>query len=148
MVSASQKLKKVVVWGTFDLLHEGHIKFLQDAKSIGDQLIVIVIPDTIVIENKGRMPFDPQDKRKKKIEDTNIASAVFIDSLSEGLRSVKKIKPDVFCFGYDQFSEWEEKLSDKLREYNPYIKFKRLHEHSNGIHTSNIIKNTEMTSGP
>ena len=50
-------MKKVFCWGTFDKLHEGHRKFLEDAKSKGDHLTVIVVSDGAVYENKGKYSF-------------------------------------------------------------------------------------------
>lgn len=94
-------MKKVVVWGTFDILHEGHIAFLKNAKRYGTQLYIVVIPDEVVYENKKRMPTNNEQKRLENLKVLNFIDGVFIDSLSTGLDSVINLKPDIFVFGYD-----------------------------------------------
>jgi cytidyltransferase-like protein len=119
-------MKKVVVWGTFDLLHEAHKEFLQKAKKLGDWLAVIVIPDEAVIENKGKPPIFTQKERVNNLKKLEYVDEVFIDSLSRGLNSLIKLKPDIFAFGYDQKTKWERQLKRYLKEKGIKLKYIRI----------------------
>ena len=58
---------KVLASGVFDLLHYGHIRFLEEAKKLGEpnaKLIVIVASDDTVARAKGRSPIIPEDQRR------------------------------------------------------------------------------------
>ena len=54
--------------GVFDLLHIGHIKYFQEAKSMGDKLVVTITPDRFVIKGPGRPAFN-EDFRAEAIAD-------------------------------------------------------------------------------
>ncbi|MBU2647849.1 adenylyltransferase/cytidyltransferase family protein [bacterium] len=130
---------KVVTWGTFDLLHEGHYSFLKNASELGS-LSVIVVPDRIVFKNKNRLPVFSEKDRCKNIMRLKWVDSCHIDSLEDGLYSVINLDPDVFCFGYDQNSKWEERLIYTLQKQGCYPSFKRLGVFGNGIHSSDILK--------
>ena len=59
---------KVITFGTFDLLHIGHINILKNAKSLGDELIVGVSTDKFSIEKKNRKPIYNENDRKQILE--------------------------------------------------------------------------------
>ena len=58
---------KVITYGTFDLLHHGHIRLLERAKSLGDYLIVGVSTDELVQQEKHKTPVIPYEERKEII---------------------------------------------------------------------------------
>ena len=63
-------MKKVIVFGTFDVVHQGHIHMLKEAREYGDFLIVVVARDDIVCEIKGKKPTNNEDKRFENIQKT------------------------------------------------------------------------------
>ena len=93
---------KVWVNGTFDVLHVGHIKLLEFAKSFG-QLRIGIDTDKRVKELKGNdRPFNNQDDRKKMLESIKfVDEVVFFDSREELINSVKKYQPDIMVVGDD-----------------------------------------------
>ena len=133
-------MKKVLCSGTFDILHKGHEEFLKDAKRQGNYLIVNVIPDKHVINNKGRPPINTQKKRVEALKRLKIADRInpVTDNFDETLKLIVSIRPDVFVFGYDQ----DEKFIDKIKEYlsNKGIstEYYVSKEFAGGIHTHNI----------
>lgn len=139
------KRKKVAVWGTFDLLHDGHIIFLKNAALLGD-LYVIIIPDEQVEENKGYLPDNDEETRKKNIEMFSSVKIkeVHIDCIKYGLESIIKIKPDYFCLGYDQDHLWEEILKKELEKKNIYVEFRRLDRYADGIHSRFLRKGRKV----
>jgi FAD synthetase len=139
--------KRVLVWGTFDCLHFGHIKFLEAARQLGEELYVIVVPDSAVVENKKRLPFQPDFIRKQNVESLPFVKRAFIDSISLGLHSIHKIKPDVICLGNDQSTYWARKLQLLLKRRNIHCQIVRLPTPFDLIHTTQIASQLAKEMG-
>jgi rfaE bifunctional protein nucleotidyltransferase chain/domain len=95
--------KIVVASGYFNPLHEGHIKYLEEAKKLGDYLIVIVNNDNQV-KIKGSIPFMSDIERANIIKALKVVDDVII-SVDEGgsvCKTLEKIKPNVFAKGGDR----------------------------------------------
>jgi len=96
------KAKRVVCAGTFDYLHPGHVDFLKQAKSLGDELIVIVARDENVEKIKGIKP-EHEDYRKLNLEKTGIPDRVVLGNLGQyPLSILDELLPDIVALGYDQ----------------------------------------------
>lgn len=94
--------KKAMVFGTFDILHPGHVNFFKQARKYGDYLIAVVARDKTVLEVKGKLPVNSERVRKNNILKLKIADKVILGDLKDKYKAIKKIKPDVICLGYDQ----------------------------------------------
>ena len=127
------------MWGTFDLLHKGHEVFLAEAARLGD-LYVIIVPDTIVYQNKGHWPVYDEEERRRVICKLPYVCDAHIDSLENGLRTFIELKPAFFCAGYDQNQDFEFKLIDFCSEKQMAVCFVRLGEYAGGIHSSHLRK--------
>ncbi|MDP3996740.1 MAG: adenylyltransferase/cytidyltransferase family protein [bacterium] len=101
---ASGKLKKaVLVFGTFDGLHEGHVFFLREAQKLGSKLIVSVAQDSSVVSLKNKVPRSPLPERMLAVEKRFPEAEIVSGDTSLGSWSaIKKFKPDVVALGYDQ----------------------------------------------
>ena len=89
---------KVFVTGCFDLLHSGHVRFLQDAAQWGE-LHVGIGADRTVAELKGRPPVNPQAERQYLIESLKCVKACTVNSesgLMDFVANLKRLAPDVF----------------------------------------------------
>ena len=96
-------MKKVMAFGTFDMLHAGHRYFLEEAKKRGDYLIVVVARDKTVKEVKGRMPVHSEKSRAENVKQLRFVDDVVLGGRGKDkYRIVRKIRPDVICLGYDQ----------------------------------------------
>ncbi len=105
-------MKKVLTYGTFDLLHYGHINLLRRAKQLGDYLVVGLSTDEFN-QLKNKKSFFPYDKRKMMLEAIKYVDEVIPEtSWDQKLTDVKKHNIDVFVMGDD----WEGKF-DYLKEY-------------------------------
>ena len=94
--------KKVLVFGTFDGIHPGHIFFLKEAKKMG-KLFVSVSSDKNASVLKKKELWKKEDERKKEIKKLKIADKVIIGDEKIGdWNIVGKIKPDIIALGYDQ----------------------------------------------
>jgi len=100
------KRKVVLASGTFDLLHFGHVKFLEEAKKAGGEnakLVVIVARDSTVQKRKGTMPVMPEDQRRALVEALKVVDEALLgyEEFDIG-RVIEKIKPDIIAVGHDQ----------------------------------------------
>lgn len=97
-------MKKVLVFGTFDGIHKGHLNFLQQAKEKGDYLVVVVARDRNVKKIKGDYPVRKEEERLKDLKLVGIAHKAMLGDLADPYKVISKIKPDIICLGYDQNS--------------------------------------------
>jgi len=97
-------MKKVLVFGTFDLLHPGHVSFLKQAKKQGDFLITVVACDHTVKKLKEFWPHQNEKERLLNVKKLKIVSKVILGkhNLRKKYDIIEKIKPDIICLGYDQ----------------------------------------------
>ena len=106
-------MKKVITYGTFDLLHEGHINILRRAKELGDYLIVGVTSDSF---DRGRGKLNVRNnvlERVEAVRKTGFADEIIIeDYLGQKIDDIQKYGIDVFVLG----SDWQGKF-DYLKEY-------------------------------
>ncbi len=104
--------KKVVVAGTFDIVHPGHIEFLNIAAKYGD-LYVIVARDSNVPRDKGREPVFPEDSRRFIVESLKPVKKAVLGDEKDYLKPIIDIKPDIIVLGPDQ-KVCEEQLKREL----------------------------------
>ncbi len=117
MAEQTRKPKVVLASGVFDLLHLGHVRFLEEAKRAdgpGAKLIVIVARDSTVEKTKGKRPIMSEDQRRALVESLKVVDEAVLGY--EGLEIgevIEKIKPDVIALGYDQ--------ADMERDVKAYV---------------------------
>ena len=106
-------MKRVITYGTYDLLHQGHINLLRRAKELGDYLIVGVTSDSF---DRGRGKLNVRNnvlERVEAVKATGYADEVIIeDYLGQKIDDIQKYDVDIFAIG----SDWEGKF-DYLNEY-------------------------------
>ncbi|RDD53196.1 MAG: FAD synthase [Candidatus Korarchaeota archaeon NZ13-K] len=119
--------RRVMVAGTFDILHEGHIKMLWEAKNLaGDdgELIVVVARDENVRRFKKRDPVLDESVRAYIVKNLKPVDRVVIGD-KDPLESVVKLRPDVIALGYDQWAD-EEWLRRELESRGLKVEVVRL----------------------
>lgn len=98
--------KIVLATGAFDLLHLGHVRFLQESKRRGGpnaRLIVVVARDSTVRNRKGRNPILPENQRRELVASLRaVDKAILGHEQLDMLGTLKEVKPDIICIGYDQ----------------------------------------------
>jgi D-beta-D-heptose 7-phosphate kinase/D-beta-D-heptose 1-phosphate adenosyltransferase len=106
---------KVMVNGTFDILHRGHLQMLQYAKSLGHHLLVAIDTDRRVKELKGpSRPINNQDDRRYMLESLRCVDTVyFFDSREELISIMEEYKPDVYVKG----SDWKQDKGSTAEQY-------------------------------
>ena len=93
----------VVVFGVFDLFHPGHRYFLDQSRSYGDSLIVVVTRDSIVSRLKSRLPIDDENARLNNVRNQPGVDIALFGDEELGVYSVlHEYRPTVICLGHDQ----------------------------------------------
>ncbi|DAC62519.1 TPA: FAD synthase [Candidatus Thalassarchaeaceae archaeon] len=94
---------RVMAVGVFDLLHAGHLHYVEQAKSLGDELIVVVAHDDTVRKQKHE-PVTNQELRRRMVEGLKpVDKAIVGNPPSEPIFDILNIvKPDIIALGYDQ----------------------------------------------
>ncbi|MBA5942823.1 MAG: FAD synthase [Methanophagales archaeon] len=105
---------RVLATGTFELLHPGHLLFLEEAKRLGDELFVIIGRDVNVKKQK-RTPIIPEEQRLKMVSALRMVDKAMLGSEKDMYDPLYSIKPDIVAIGYDQDFD-EDKLERGLRE--------------------------------
>lgn len=108
-------MKKVITYGTFDLLHYGHIRLLQRAKALGDHLIVALSTDEFNAVEKGKKSYFTYEQRKVMLEAIRYVDEVIPETCWEQkVTDIEKFGIDVFVMGDDwtgKFDEIKKKVS-------------------------------------
>ena len=105
-------MKKVITYGTFDLLHYGHVNLLQRAKALGDYLIVAISTDEFNWNMKGKKCYFTYEERKRLVEAIRYVDLVIPEeNWEQKVTDVDEYKVDTFVIGDD----WEGKF-DFLKE--------------------------------
>jgi len=98
--------KLVLASGTFDLLHLGHVKYLEEAKRMGGKnakLVVVVARDRTVERRKGAKPVMPEEHRRALVESLKVVDEAVLGFEQFDIGAViEELKPDVIAVGYDQ----------------------------------------------
>lgn len=116
-------MKRVITYGTFDLLHYGHINLLRRARALGDYLIVAISTDEFNAI-KGKKSFFPYEKRKMLLEAIRYVDLVIPENnWEQKIDDVKKYDVDVFVMGDD----WKGKF-DFLKDYCEVVYLERTPE--------------------
>jgi FAD synthetase len=93
-------MKRVVATGTFDLLHPGHLYYLEESRSLGDELYVIVARDANV-RHKPKPVID-EDQRLKMVAALKPVDHAVLGDLHDMFRPIREIKPAIITIGFNQ----------------------------------------------
>lgn len=127
-------MRRVITYGTYDLLHWGHVRLLKRAKTLGDYLIVALSTDEIN-EFKGKKAYHNYEERKMMLEALRYVDLVIPEADWEQKRDdIVKYQVDVFAIGDD----WEGKF-DYLKELCEVVYLPR----TEGVSTTKIKEDLE-----
>lgn len=117
-------MKKIITYGTFDLLHYGHINLLKRAKALGDYLIVALSTDEFNLNSKNKKCYFTYEERKKLLESVRYVDLIIPEeNWEQKIRDIEEFKVDTFVMGND----WEGKF-DFLKEYCDVVYLERTPE--------------------
>lgn len=136
--------KRVLAAGKFDILHLGHLAYLEQAKALAGndgELIVVIALDKTIERERGTPPVFPQEQRRRLVE-----ALGFVDQALIGLDTedhteiVIQTKPDIIALGYDQYTNLEY-LQERITELGLHAKIVRLDKIvAEGLNSSTLIR--------
>lgn len=136
---------RVLATGTFEILHPGHVLYLEEAKKLGDELVVLVARDATVKQRK-RTPIIPEEQRLRMVSALKVVDRVMLGSERDMYEPLYSIKPDIIALGYDQAFN-EEVLEEELRERGFHSQIIRIKKHnSNAFCKAEAIINRILES--
>lgn len=94
--------KRVMCFGTFDILHPGHIKFLTAARKLGDELYVVVSRDARREKASGRLPVHTQAERVLMLGSLSVVTRAIPGAAKDILAVIRTHKPAIIALGHDQ----------------------------------------------
>jgi FAD synthetase len=136
--------KIVLATGAFDLLHSGHVRFLEASKRRGGpgaKLIVVVARDKTVLNRKGRMPILPEDQRRELVGSLRVVDKAILGHTHLDLLGVlREVRPDIISVGYDQ-KQIKASVERLLREQGLPVRVVQIPKFgSSGLNSSTGIK--------
>ena len=108
-------MTKVMAFGSFSIIHPGHLLYLSEAKKLGDELIVVLATDKNIEKEKGIKPVFSQDERLKLISSLSAVDETIMGYEDDFFRVVREKKPDILALGYDARCS-ESEMHGKLKE--------------------------------
>ncbi len=92
-----------MAFGTFDYFHAGHENYLNQAKALGDELIVVVARDETVKKVKQRTPFYNERRRLRDVSQCEHVTKAVLGNTDDKYKVIRKYRPHIIALGYDQF---------------------------------------------
>jgi len=96
-------LKVVFIGGVFEVIHPGHLYTIEEAKRLGDILVVVVARDSTVRKRKGRDPVAPEEERRRVLASMRQVDAAILGSETNIYDTLERVRPDIVALGYDQY---------------------------------------------
>lgn len=138
-------MTRIIVFGTFDSLHEGHLDMFRQARALAPDahLIVSIARDSAVRRVKGRAPRHSEDERLARVRRCALVDEALLGDEAGYIAHIRDARPDIVALGYDQEGEYvrhlERDLTEagigakvvRLRGYKPDV-FKTSKLHGNG----------------
>ena len=132
---------RIMVFGTFDILHKGHLNFFKQARKLSSKpyLIVSVARDVNVKKIKGNKPSLNEKKRLSLVKKTGLADKVVLGAPDDYISHIIRYKPQIIALGYDQRA-YTQNLKYILKKRGLIVRIKRLKAFRPQIHKSSILK--------
>ena len=129
---------RVMASGVFDILHTGHISYLEQEKALGDELYVVVASDNTVRKNKHE-PITPERMRVRIVSALKPVDVAMIGNDSGDMFAIlDEIRPDVIVLGFDQKFD-ENTLSEELKKRGFDIAVKRADQSGEDLEATRAI---------
>jgi FAD synthetase len=120
---------RVMVFGTFDNLHPGHLNYFKQARQFGEEVIIIIARDQNVLRIKGRAPQENERIRlrhvRRVLKESGGRGQAVLGSLTNQWLVLKKYRPEVIALGYDQRVDLP-RLKSEIVKFLLFCKIKRL----------------------
>lgn len=141
------KQTRIMVFGTFDGLHEGHLNFFNQARKLSHNsfLIVSVARDKNVFRIKKRFPNLSERQRVNLIKKSKLADRIVLSGIKNHIPHILKEHPNIIALGYDQ-SAYVDNLKKNLKKNGLSVKITRLKAYKEKIYKNSLINTKKKLS--
>ena len=138
---------KVMVFGTFDGLHPGHVNFFKQAKNLhrNSFLIVSIARDKNVFKIKGKYPSKNEKERLKLVRENKLVDKVVLSGIQNHLTHIIKGRPEIIALGYDQ-KAYVKNLKKDLRNKGVEVKILRLKPYKEKVFKNSLLWKSNAAS--
>ncbi|OGG90935.1 hypothetical protein A3H16_00175 [Candidatus Kaiserbacteria bacterium RIFCSPLOWO2_12_FULL_53_8] len=121
-------MTRIMVFGTFDMVHIGHVDFFRQARSLAKKphLIVSIARDAVVKRIKGEHSRRNERERRALLERNTLVDEVVLGQEEGYIEHIIEAKPDIIALGYDQKGEYVDRLERDIERTKLKIKIVRL----------------------
>ncbi|MEX2029094.1 MAG: adenylyltransferase/cytidyltransferase family protein [Candidatus Paceibacterota bacterium] len=140
-MSPKKAPQKIMVFGTFDGLHEGHLNFFKQARKLSARptLIVSMARDKNVEKIKGRKPFLGEKKRMALVKKCPLVDRVVLSGITNHIPHIMRERPEIIALGYDQ-QAYVKNLKKDLKNKNLKVKITRLKPYKEKIYKNKLLR--------
>lgn len=136
--------KRVLAAGKFDILHLGHLAYLEQAKGLAGEngeLIVVIALDKTIERERGAPPVFPQEQRRRLVEALGVVDGAVLGlDTADHSDIVAQIRPNIIALGYDQYTDTD-RLEQKISEMSLDTKIVRFGKKTaDGLSSSSLIR--------
>jgi len=124
--------------GVFDLIHLGHLRYLEEAKRLGDELVVVVATDASVRLRK-HATITPQEMRAALVAALKPVDRAIVGHEDDQYKSVEDVRPDVIALGYDDYHRVDEIRRELARRGLGHIEVVRMPEFDHDLNGTRKI---------
>jgi len=128
-----------MIFGTFDIVHLGHLNLFRQARKLGDYLVVVVARDKTSKKIKKITLVNNEKERLEFLKNIKSIDQAILGNKIDYYKVIKTEKPDVIALGYDQ-QNFIDKLEDKIKEFKLNTKVVRMKSHKPEQHKSENIR--------
>lgn len=134
-----------MVFGTFDMIHEGHEDFFRQARSLSNEshLIVSIARDAVAARVRGYPPKHSEEERRAMLEKNRLVDEAVVGDSDGYIEHIKKNTPDIIALGYDQQGEYVEHLEEDLKKAGLQTRVVRL-----SAYKPDVFKTSKLLNAP
>jgi len=132
-------MKTIMVFGTFDIVHCGHLHMFKEAREHGDKLITVVGRDANVEKIKGMLPVHNEKERLFLIQNIKLVDEAVMGDKVDVYKVIEKYRPDVIALGYDQ-KMYVDNLEKAITKFGLETRIVKLSPYQENQYKSSKIK--------
>lgn len=134
-------MTSVMCFGTFDVLHPGHLYYLKESKKQGDKLIVVIARDANIKKIKGESPKYNEVERLSHVKELKFVDKAILGNIDDMTQVIFDNLPDILCLGYDQDSMSVEEIKENLKKRGlTEINIMRMRPFNENVYKSSKLK--------
>ena len=139
---------KIMVFGTFDMIHKGHEDFFRQARILAPNpfLIVSVARDKAAERHRQTLPRVREDERFAQIENHPLVDEAVLGDVDGYIQHIKSASPDIIALGYDQRGEYVEQLEEDLSAAGLHVRVVRLKPFEPETYKTSKLRNSANIS--